>query len=757
MKRLWLFLLLPFFAAAQTTPACNPSGTAWKGTFTAAAAGNSNANNTANPNCNAFALTWNTGSPTSGVTALSIQLEGSDDNTTFTAYTGATTVLVGTNPSTALSGVIIVQASAKIAYIRARTTVVTGSGVINYQIFGYNGITAVAKSGSGGGGGGGAITQPWTAGIGGVTAGQLVCPDVVSLTTPATAVSCQVTVVGDQINASIIGVAQGSAAAGATFQVIVQGPATCAFDGVNAPIAGHLATYSISTATRGLCQDSGSGSANFGVPVAGVVVTTGAVNTTQSIWVYGPGLVGSTITAVAPMHVTNPGGLVPELFQIKAGNATAAQGTGTKLQFSIGTATTGHCVQFDATGNTVDSGAACAAGGVSSVGASAPLSSTGGTTPVISIPSGNLSTVAGSTKLVSWDGIAPVNGNCASWLNGNLQDFGGPCTGGGTIAFSAISTGLNTTAAMTVGAGASLGPVSTGTVTANLVPTSAGFTTTTNGNVSYDSTANNLKTAQNGADAIIATTPTATPVNNDCVKWVKSGSQVSLGDAGAACGSGGGSAFPLTIVQEIYFNSGSAGSTSYTFTLPFTAAASGNTMFIMLAGDGGNTFTTPTGWTIDLNTTQANNSRFVLLHKASASDTTVVFGSGGTAFWAGYFMEVSGSHALDQSTIAGQAIPGTGQFLFSAITPTVNSLVFALVAATNGAVITTAEPIFTNTISPLWRPLYSSNSVINGGRFLFGYVSSVAAANVSTRPPPIITFVSLLALSGAVVTTFSIL
>ena len=150
MKLKLILFLLPLGLLAQQPPACTPSSTSnWKGAFTTAAAGTSNANNTANPNCNAFALTWT--SPTTGITALSIQLEGSDDNSTFTAFTGTTTVLVGTNPSTSLSGAIVIQASSHLAYIRARVNSISGSGVVNYQIYGYNGVTPAARAGGGGG------------------------------------------------------------------------------------------------------------------------------------------------------------------------------------------------------------------------------------------------------------------------------------------------------------------------------------------------------------------------------------------------------------------------------------------------------------------------------------------------------------------------------------------------------------------------------------------------------------------------------
>ncbi len=74
-------------------------------------------NNTTNAQCNAFVLTW----WSSGFSALSIQLQGSDDNVTYTAFSGATTVVGGTtNPSTALSGSIIIQAQSKLAHLEVK-------------------------------------------------------------------------------------------------------------------------------------------------------------------------------------------------------------------------------------------------------------------------------------------------------------------------------------------------------------------------------------------------------------------------------------------------------------------------------------------------------------------------------------------------------------------------------------------------------------------------------------------------------------
>ena len=602
--KLLFFFLLPLGLWAQA-PACVPSGTTWKGAFTTAAAGTSNANNTANPNCNSFALTWT--SPSSGVTALSIQLEGSDDNVTFTAFSGASTVIVGMNPSTALSGAIIVQASANIAYIRARVTTFTGSGVVNYQIYGYNGVSPAARGGGGGGGGGSVVTETWTAGTGGVTAGQAVC--VSQSGSPATAVVCPLAAVFGTILENTIGIAQSSAIAGATFPVIVRGPATCTFDSVNAPTAGHLATYSLSVA--GQCQDSGNGAAGFGVPVLGVVTATGAG--TQTIYVYGSGLFASNIQTIAPLHVVNPSAT---LFELQAGNATGSMGSGTKLAFATGSFTIGDCLNVATNGSVQDAGAPCAGG---SIGFNSILSGTNNTAtmqvgsgailePTATSPGGIYGTqlvdgndlpsvvpgtpggpavdylqvtgavsaspatvtvaAVGSDSNINLNltpkgtGQLQINGSplpsiiayvlgtdiggntagdCIEWKFNTapvLIDSGAPCASN-SPSFNSISSGTNNTATMTVTTGASLGPSGTGTITATQVPSAAGATTTTNGQMKYDTTSNNLHAAQNGADAKVVLT-TATPGNGNCANWSVSGGLIKLGDAGSACGSGSG-------------------------------------------------------------------------------------------------------------------------------------------------------------------------------------------------------------------------
>lgn len=68
----------------------------------------------------------------------------------------------------------------------------------------------------------------------------------------------------------------------------------------------------------------------------------------------------------------------------------------------------------------------------------------------------------------------------------------------------------------------------------------AGFNTTVNGVMGYNATTNNPIVGMNSGNAVLPTT-TVTPVNTNCVKWVVTSGNIQLGDAGAACGGGGGS------------------------------------------------------------------------------------------------------------------------------------------------------------------------------------------------------------------------
>lgn len=150
-KVLLLLLLSPLIGLAQTTSPCTQTGS-----LTTATPFTRFTNNTSNPTCNVWVLTWSS----TGFSAFTIQLEGSDDGTTWAAFSGATTVVVGTNPASTLSGVMKIQATTTNAFLRVNVTAVTGTGAINFQLRGSSGITSMLGLGGGGSGGATGPTGP---------------------------------------------------------------------------------------------------------------------------------------------------------------------------------------------------------------------------------------------------------------------------------------------------------------------------------------------------------------------------------------------------------------------------------------------------------------------------------------------------------------------------------------------------------------------------------------------------------------------
>lgn len=147
-----LFLCFVFFAAVGfSQPNCSQALT-----ITSAAAQtavHSPSSGTGTSGCNTWTLTWSV----TGFTAVTVQLEGSQDGSTFSALSGTSVILVGANPtswttSTGSNGNIIV-ARAYFPYVRVNITAVTGSGSISTYLLGYSGTTASTATGSGGGGG----------------------------------------------------------------------------------------------------------------------------------------------------------------------------------------------------------------------------------------------------------------------------------------------------------------------------------------------------------------------------------------------------------------------------------------------------------------------------------------------------------------------------------------------------------------------------------------------------------------------------
>lgn len=138
---------------------------------------------------------------------------------------------------------------------------------------------------------------------------------------------------------------------------------------------------------------------------------------TSSIAVTNTGINGSTIPASTTVLGTNSSRQII---------AATVQGNGAKVQLSTGTTTTNDCAGYDVSGNIVDQGFPCGSGTgtVNSVTASAPLTSSGGSTPVISATyQGNGAKIQAST------GSTTTN-DCVKYdSNGNTVDAGAACAG----------------------------------------------------------------------------------------------------------------------------------------------------------------------------------------------------------------------------------------------------------------------------------------------------------------------------------------
>jgi len=216
-------------------------------------------------------------------------------------------------------------------------------------------------------------------------------------------------------------------------------------------------------------------------------------------------------------------------------------------------------------------------------------------------------------------------------------------------------------------------------------------------------------------------------------------------------GGGGGGTFPFTVVQQAGFQSGGNG-TSFSVTFPSALAGSGNTAFMLVACDGSSTVTAPAGWTVDLNVQQNTYARFMLVHKATAGETSVTFTVGSASSFSILFFELAGSHALDQSSTGGVA--NTNNVVLPAITPTAGSVVFGMSCqvANSGQ---TYNPVLNSMGN--WTCV-AVTALTSGGRALFGHISTVAASNVSTKPPVISNpGGGLFASGGIAYATFSIL
>lgn len=235
-----------------------------------------------------------------------------------------------------------------------------------------------------------------------------------------------------------------------------------------------------------------------------------------------------TVTSVAAPSGSWPAWLVPTVTNSTTtpslAVAATAQGNGAKVQLSTGTTTTNDCAKFDANGNVIDAGAACGTGSGNftpspTIIANALVASNSGATGygfyTVAPTTGGLAVTNGQVDLVT--SIVCINaGTCSPTGQRNyssvaagstplrsVSSLPGTCTppemaylttatagqniysctatntwtqqggsGGGSTAFSGLTSGTNTAAAMVIGSGASLAATGSGTVAATSVPDS---------------------------------------------------------------------------------------------------------------------------------------------------------------------------------------------------------------------------------------------------------------------------------------------
>lgn len=287
-------------------------------------------------------------------------------------------------------------------------------------------------------------------------------------------------------------------------------------------------TANFSSTANVTCRVNATGSAG----AAGATGATGAA---------GPAPVYTTTTYSATPTFTVSASGIQGFFITLTGNVTSST-------LSTGSATVGQDIWFNICEN--------ATGGYTFV------------PPANVIGMGTISTTANacSRQLFRWDGtnaIAVTSMTCPA-CSGSIY-LPGSSSGGSTIQAPSTSGGTNTlpsgagTLARTTDNVASATVLATPRaintvnfdgstpITIPAAPTGAGATATTNGYFAYDTTHNMLHAAQSGADAFIPQA-TITPANNDCIKWVVSGSQYKLGSAGAACGTSSAINRQMTLV-----------------------------------------------------------------------------------------------------------------------------------------------------------------------------------------------------------------
>jgi hypothetical protein len=224
-----------------------------------------------------------------------------------------------------------------------------------------------------------------------------------------------------------------------------------------------------------------------------------------------------------------------------------------------------------------------------------------------------------------------------------------------------------------------------GAATSFKIPVAANATTVTNGLLAYDLTNHMLHAAQTSADAKIPQF-TITPANDDCVKWVVSGTNIKLGSAGAACGAAVGGTVtatggPLTL-NALVLGAGGTDTKALVSLGTTTTVLHGNaagvptfaavTLTTDVAGILPNTNTTATSAnTASAIVTRDGSGNFVagtITANLTGTASLAATGDSATAFFTtGQLEAARGGTGLDSSAASGIAKVTSGTWSVSAV------------------------------------------------------------------------------------------